>query len=626
MKLLRLGLALAATLVVTAAPAHAEELPLEVQDVDTTAYPTVAVDVTPPGADEATLPAGAFTVTEGGREVAATVGRISGEELEVVLVIDTSGSMQGAPMEAAKAAAGAFVNRMPPQARIAVVGFGPTAVVASPLTADRASTHVAISGLTPVGETALFDAVSLAARQFSPTAGRRSVVVLSDGADTASVARPEEVQRDVSAARARVDAAVLRSPESDAAVLGSLAASGGGRAVEVAGPEALDAVYDEVATRLVSTYRVSWESRGTGSTDVDVAVALGDDTAVGRTRVELPEAAEVRPPEQAPAPARDERSEVRTWALVAGAGAVFLSMAVLGLMASTRGGGVGRRRERLARLGSAPAEGSFPGVGELAERASAAAEGALERRGWRASLSAALERAGVDLRPGELLVLSGTAVAVSFLIGAVLVGPVAGLALAAVAAAAPKLIVSVKTAKRRRAFSEQLPDTLQIMAGSLRAGYGLVQAVDTVAREAPSPTLEEFRRVVFEHRLGRDLTDALRSMAERLGTEDLEWFAQAVDIHREVGGDLASILDTVAGTIRERGQLDRQVQALTAEGRLSAYVLTALPIVLALALQVINPGYLDALTEGMGLLLGGGAVVSLVVGGLWFRKLCRFAI
>jgi tight adherence protein B len=626
MKLFLAALLGAALLLGTTAPANADELPLEVQDVDTSAYPTVSVSVTPPGADEATLAGSAFTVTEGGGEVDADVARISGEELEVVLVMDTSGSMKGAPMDAAKVAAGAFVNRMPASARIAVVGFGPFATVASPLGTDRAATHVAINGLLPAGETALFDAVSLATQQFTPAAGRRSIVVLSDGADTASTASADQVLRRVSEAGARVDAAVLRSPESDAGVLATLAAAGGGQAVEVAGPEALDAVYEDVATRLVSTYRITWASRGAGPTDVEVAVQLGDDTAVGRTELDLPEAAREERPEEAPAPVTDEATSTRTWALFAGAVAIFLSLAVLGFVALAREGGVGRRRQRMARLGSSADGGSLPGIGELAERASVAAEGALERRGWLASLNAALERAGIDLRPGEFLVLVGTGAAVAFLAGAVLGGPLVGLLLAGAAVAGARALVAVKTGQRRRKFSAQLPDTLQIMAGSLRAGYGLVQAVDAVAREAPSPTLEEFRRVVLEHRLGRDLTEALQALADRFGTEDLEWVVQAVDIHREVGGDLAAILDTVAATIRERAQLQRQVQALTAEGRLSAYVLTALPIALALALKVINPDYFEDLTHGTGLLLSGAAVLMLVVGGLWFRKLCRFAI
>jgi tight adherence protein B len=621
---LRAALLAATVVLVTGAPANAAERPLELDAVDTAKAPTVSVSVTPPGADEATLPKGAFTVTEDGEEVEASVGRVSGEELEVVLVIDTSGSMKGAPMDAAKAAAGAFINRMPPQARIAVVGFGPTAVVASGLGLDRAVTHFAINSLRPNGETALFDAVALAADQFSPAAGRRSIVVLSDGADTASVARPDAVQAKVTAAHARVDAAVLRSPESDANVLASMAAAGGGQAVEVAGPEALDAVYDDVATRLVSTYQLTWQSRGTGATEVEVAVEVGDDTAVGRTTLDLPEAAPPAPEEGAAA--SEEPAGTPTWALLVGAASVFVALILLALSVLERNG-IGRRRDRLVRLGSAASSSSsLPGLGELAERATTAADEALERRGRKASLHAALERAGLDLRPGEFLVLAGTAAAVLFLAGAALFGVLVGVVLAVIALASAKVLVSVLTTRRTRAFSEQLPDTLQILAGSLRAGYGLVQAVDAVSHEAPSPTQEEFRRVVLEHRLGRDLTDSLQAMSDRIDTEDLRWVVQAVDIHREIGGDLASILDTVAGTIRERGQILRQVRALTAEGRLSAYILIALPFVLAGIMRIVNPDYVLALTKGSGLVMAMVGLGLIGLGALWFRKLCRFVV
>jgi tight adherence protein B len=620
---LRAALLAAAVVLVTGAPASAAEQPLELDAVDTAKAPTVSVSVTPPGADEATLPKGAFTVTEDGEEVEATIGRVSGEELEVVLVIDTSGSMKGTPMAAAKAAAGAFINRMPPQARIAVVGFGPTAVVASGLGLDRAVSHLAVNSLQPNGETALFDAVALAADQFSPAAGRRSIVVLSDGADTASVARPEAVQAKVAAAHARVDAAVLQSPESDANVLASMAAAGGGQAVEVAGPEALDAVYDDVATRLVSTYQLTWQSRGTGATEVEVAVEVGDDTAVGRTTLDLPEAAAPAPEEGAAA--SGEPAGTPTWALLVGAASVFVALILLALSVLERNG-IGRRRDRLVRLGSAASSSSLPGLGELAERATTAADEALERRGRKASLHAALERAGLDLRPGEFLVLAGTAAAVLFLAGAALFGVLVGLLLAAIALASAKVLVSVLTTRRTRAFSDQLPDTLQILAGSLRAGYGLVQAVDAVSQEAPSPTQEEFRRVVLEHRLGRDLTDSLQAMSDRIDTEDLRWVVQAVDIHREIGGDLASILDTVAGTIRERGQILRQVRALTAEGRLSAYILIALPFVLAGIMRIVNPDYILALTKGSGLVMAMVGLGLIGLGALWFRKLCRFVV
>jgi tight adherence protein B len=498
-------------------------------------------------------------------------------------------------------------------------------VVASGLGVDRAATHVAINALQPRGETALFDAVSLAADQFSPAAGRRSIVVLSDGADTTSLSRPEAVQAQLTAARARLDAAVLRSPESDAGVLASLAAGGGGQAVEVAGPEALDRVYADVATRLVSTYRLTWETTRSGATDLEVEVVVGADTAVGRTSLELPEQTAPAPaPEPVVEASRSEPAGAPTWALVAGALSIFVAFALAGLVVIERST-VGRRRDRMARLGSSSGN-AFPAIGDLASRATAAADGALERRGRRTTLNTALERAGIDLRPGEFLVLTGSAALAVFVVGALLGGFLVGVLLALVAGIGARLVVSVLTARRCRAFSDQLPDTLQILAGSLRAGYGLMQAVDAVAREAPSPTAEEFRRVILENRLGRDLTEALQAMADRLGTEDLLWVVQSVDIHREIGGDLAAIFDTVSGTIRERGQLLRQVSALTAEGRLSAYVLVAMPFCLGLVMKAVNPGYFSLLTHGAGLAMVAVGLGLIGVGALWFRKLCNFAV
>jgi tight adherence protein B len=188
-----------------------------------------------------------------------------------------------------------------------------------------------------------------------------------------------------------------------------------------------------------------------------------------------------------------------------------------------------------------------------------------------------------------------------------------------VCAAVPKFLAG----RRRTQFADQLADTLQLLGSSLRAGYGLVQAVDAVAKEAPSPTDAEFRRVVVESRLGRDLSASLWAAARRLEVVDFDWVVQAIEIHREVGGDLAEVLDNVGATIRDRNQLRRQVKALTAEGRYSAYVLLALPFVLALLMKVINPEYMGDLFKGFGLVLVGFGGVLMVTGTVWLRKLCR---
>ena len=127
-----------------------------------------------------------------------------------------------------------------------------------------------------------------------------------------------------------------------------------------------------------------------------------------------------------------------------------------------------------------------------------------------------------------------------------------------------------KASKRQAAFADQLPDALQLLAGGIRAGFGLMQAIDNVAGELPAPAGEEFQRVKVETHLGRDTNEALRAMALRVGSQDFEWVVEAIEINREVGGDLGEILDSVGGTIRDRNRLRRRIKSLSAEGRVSA--------------------------------------------------------
>jgi tight adherence protein B len=210
------------------------------------------------------------------------------------------------------------------------------------------------------------------------------------------------------------------------------------------------------------------------------------------------------------------------------------------------------------------------------------------------------------------------------MLGFLLFGPV-GLVLGLVlpAVLAPSFL-SVMRGRRRRKFGDQLGETLLLLAGSLRAGYGLVQAVDSVARESEKPMSDEFGRVVVETRLGRDLNEALNAVANRVGSEDFQWVVEAMEIHRDVGGDLAEVLDHVGDTIRARSRVQRQVRALSAEGRMSATVLFILPFGVALLVASSNPDYLDELfTTNAGRVMLVGAGTLLVLGGLWLRRIVK---
>lgn len=259
----------------------------------------------------------------------------------------------------------------------------------------------------------------------------------------------------------------------------------------------------------------------------------------------------------------------------------------------------------------------------VARRAESITDNVLERGGQKSIIGDALERAGLDLRPGEFMVVVTLTALVLGVGGWLLVAPLFGLVVAALVVALSKVVVvNVLAGRRRRRFGDQLSDTLQLLVGSLRAGNGLTQSLDTVAREAESPTSTEFRRLVVETRLGRDLSDALQALASRMRSPDMEWVVQAIDINREVGGDLTVILDTITSTIRDRGRLRRQVSALTAEGRLSAIVVMSMPFALGGFMAVSNPSYIGVLfTSGTGLVLLATGAVLLAVGGLWLRKL-----
>ncbi len=247
---------------------------------------------------------------------------------------------------------------------------------------------------------------------------------------------------------------------------------------------------------------------------------------------------------------------------------------------------------------------------------------AVERSEREGVIDASLDRAGLIMRAGEFVALVlGIALAAGFVLYLVM-GPI-GIAIGVLvptlgAPTALRFLASRRNAK----FADQLSDTLIMMAGSLRSGFGLGATIDSVAQEMEAPIGVEFQRAILETRLGRDMEDALQGIAKRVQNEDFEWVVDAMRIHRQVGGDLAQILDQVSETIRARNRLRRQISALTAEGRLSGIVLAALPVGMGLILWTTNPDYLRPMFHRTaGLLMLAGGVVMLVAGAAWLKKL-----
>jgi tight adherence protein B len=255
------------------------------------------------------------------------------------------------------------------------------------------------------------------------------------------------------------------------------------------------------------------------------------------------------------------------------------------------------------------------------------ADGVLRKQGWVLFSPEELELAGLGMSSGSLVVVIAVAALVVAVVGTFVASVLVGLVLAVLVPAAVKAWLGMRAGKRRQAFAGQLDATLQMLASALRAGHSLPKAIDSAAKDSVPPISEELGRVVNEHRLGRDLVQAMELTGERMASEEFIWVSQAVAIQRDTGGNLNEVLDQVGETIRERTVIKAQVRALSAEGRMSAYILMALPIVVGGLFTVMNPAYMAPLVkEPLGLVLLGASVVMLALGGLWLRKIADIKV
>jgi tight adherence protein B len=260
------------------------------------------------------------------------------------------------------------------------------------------------------------------------------------------------------------------------------------------------------------------------------------------------------------------------------------------------------------------------GIVEVANRAVLA----FDNRG---ALGKTLERARLPIRSGEYLIFTicgGLALAALLLAltSQWLFAPVGLLLAGFIAVAFPRIRIS----RRRKAFEEQLPDAISLIAGSLQAGHTFLRAIQMMCQESEPPLSEEFGRVVHETRLGDSVVDALDRMAQRLEIRDLEWIVQAIRIQQSVGGKLADLLYTLGDYIRSRDEIRREIRTLTAEGRASAWMLGALPLVVLLAVQVVNPEYMQPMYRGWGPVVLACTAGSVLLGVAFILKMIRIKI
>ena len=554
----------------------------------------------------------------------------------VVVVIDTSGSMAGAPIQAARDAATEFVGTVPTDVEIGVVAFADTATVLVNPTSDRTAVRAAISKLQANGNTALYDGLRRGGDLLANYPEKR-LLLLTDGADTSSTSTFDQVSAALAAATTPVDVVTFQVVATDLALMRRLTAATGGTVYQTTSTAALGAAFRTVASsyqfRVVITANVPVSLAGRAGTLTVTATTPSGARTSTTLPVQLSALAPnsgkitVAPPAGFPVPP----------VVIVGLVFVALLMLALLLIAPLLRSERRRRLRQVATFGlearAAKRAGARPGVaaaeptpdGGITQVVLGLSDRMVQSRGAGAEgrVAGKLERAGMKLGPAEWTALRGCVTVVGAALAALALGPLFGVPIGGLAGwLLAGFYRSNRETRRSRAFTDQLPDALQMVIGSLRSGFSLQQALDAVTRDSPpGPVTQEFGRAVAETRIGADLADAIERVAERTGNADLGWAVMAIRIQRETGGNLAEVLETTVQTIRERDRLRRHVRALSAEGRLSAYILVGLPIVVGAWMFVARREYMSPLwTTGIGLVMLISAVVLVVVGALWMAR------
>jgi tight adherence protein B len=648
------GLAALALVALAASSAFAQSAPLEVRTrevtFDSNGNTHITVTVTGSTLGNATLNASNFSVTEQGKPVTnlsvQPLFQNQQTAVSVVLIFDVSGSTLGAAHAAAQAAAKQFVNSLPAHVQIELIAFSDTARVAQGFTTNRAAVNSAIDQLTAAGSTALYDAVVLGANELKrQLSGQHNIVLFTDGDDTVSKATLASAENAVRAANSPVVGVLLKTATVNGTALQAITNTlKGGKYLQVTDQAQLASGFQAASQSIASQYVLSYPSNATTPNQLTLVVsatfsgANATDTSTvlnGRT---LPNVAgPSAPPTVAPHTPIVGAFGGKT-GLYLGAIAAFLGVLLFIAMLLYRPAGeeaerMLQRRLRLYTRGrdrkkqKQEAEGLLGGTA-IGRKAVELAERVPRSKQFDEKLQKELDQAGWLLRSTEFILLQVGGAIVGLVIGWGLLNRLwLGVVFFVLGAMVPRVLLSQRMQKRTGAFLSQLPDTLQLLAGSLQAGYGFMQALDTVAKEATDPTSTEFARVLSEARLGMPVEDALDSMADRVGGEDFRWVVLAINIQRQVGGNLAALLSTVSNTLREREQVRRQIKVLSAEGRLSAIILVILPFALVGYLSIVNPSYLHQLTSAtVGKIAIMIALALIGLGTIWMRKIIKIDV
>jgi tight adherence protein B len=591
-----------------------------IQSVDSTGFPAVRVTLVAPAVTAKPK------LTENGLPVTGYTAVNLGRQKAIVLAIDRSQSMQGRPLVNALAAARTFVGAAGPNDHVGIVAFGHTAFGLGRFSGSAADAESSLHGLSVDNRsgTALYDAVVLAASHLGgDNSPGRAIVVVTDGRDVSSSSTLQDAVVAAHAAHAAVYAIGVGGPSFTPDALRSLAQDTGGSYRQVARTRDLASVYAALGSELDRTWQLSYVTAGRPGMTLHLAANVAGATARSTVQVAGGGPVVVGPTSLIPSVGY---SSLGTLVIAVLAGLLVL-LACCFWFASRTGNKLRARIE--PHLGVVE-----PGAKVQRKRTRAVArvqladglEQMLGNLRQFKRVQTLLERADLPLRAGELLALCAGAAVFFGLLAAVTAAPaLVILVVMAVASSLPLGFVSFKAAQRIRQFENQLPDLLITIAASLKAGHSFRQGIQSVVDEGADPAAKEFRRVLTETQLGKSMDNALGDLADRVGSKNLTFVINAVTIQRQIGGSLAGLFDMVADTVRQRQQFMRKVKSLTAMGRMSAYVLVALPIFIAIVVTLMNPVYMAPLYHTpSGQKLVGAGITMIVIGSAMLKKTVSF--
>jgi tight adherence protein B len=540
------------------------------------------------------LTANQVNVTENRTPVLDTTvvpaSQTSDKTFGVVLVGDTSYSMFGAPLAAALSAEQAFAARRNAKEQLGLINFNRTTTVVLPLTNSASAIHSALIKTPKVDTgTYIYDAVAKAEAMLKDAnISSGSIVVLSDGANTGGTHDLAGVTKAARDAHIQIYTIGLKDQTYNPGTLKALAAAGGGAYAEATAKN-LAPLFDQLSQQISNEYLLQYTSPSGANRPVRVKVDVnGVGTAVTDYRTPPLTVSTTAPaPYSRPIGDRILGSPI-VMILLALFAAGVLAFLIIALLQPKRSTLPARMAEFVSIRGLQRDKG---------EAAAAATEDALEEHDWWTRFEETLEIADIKIEPEWIVAGTIAATGLTFLLIYVATGSAWWALLAFVIPYLSREWVLRTLARRRNKFAEQLPDALQVIGSALRSGHSFAGALAVVVESASEPMKSEMQRVVADEQLGVPIHESLNVVAKRMASRDVEQLALVAQLQREAGGDAAEVIDTVAATVRERFDLKRLIQTLTMQGRMSRWIVTALPIFVVIVVYLENPEYFHPMTS-----------------------------